>query len=181
MLKKETLSYYQAWIDLYDGAAQEAIKRLPSEPWSTSDPQGVLLQAQIYGLAGQQQLEKSCYESAMKILKARIQQRPEEAGYHSSLGIAYAGLGRKQDAIREGKAGVDLMPIGKDALNGFSQVEELARIYAMVGEYDESIRLLEYLMSIPGDLGIGALRLDPAWKPLRDKPRFQTLLLKYGG
>jgi hypothetical protein len=36
-------------------------------------------------------------------------------------------------------------------------------------------------MSIPGDLGIGALRLDPAWKPLRDNPRFQALVHKYGG
>jgi TolB-like protein/Tfp pilus assembly protein PilF len=181
MLKKETLSYYRALIDSYDEAAQEVIKRLPSESWNISDPQGVLLQAQIFGLAGQKQLEKSCYESALKMFMARIQQRPEEANYHSSLGIAYAGLGRKQDAIREGQAGVDLMPVSKDALNGFSRVEELAHIYAMVGEYDEAIRLLEYLMSIPGDLGIGALRLDPAWKPLRDKPSFQALLHKYGG
>jgi serine/threonine-protein kinase len=175
------LSYYRAWIDLYDGAVQEAIKRFPSESWNTSDPQELLLQAQIYGQAKQLQLEKSCYESAAKMLSAMIRKRPEEAGYHSSLGIAYAGLGKKQDAIREGKAGVDLMPVSKDALNGFSGVEQLARICAMVGEYDESIRLLDYLMSVPWDLGIGDLRLDPDWKPLRDKPRFQALLHKYGG
>jgi serine/threonine-protein kinase len=141
----------------------------------------MLLQAQIYSQVRQLQLEKSCYESVIEMLVPMIQKRPEEAQYHGSLGIAYAGLGRKQDAIREGKAGVDLMPVSKDALNGFFQVEQLARIYAMVREYDEAIRLLEYLMSIPGDLGIGALRLDPAWKPLRNNPRFQALLHKYGG
>jgi len=50
----------------------------------------------------------------------------------------------------------------------------------MVGEYDEAIRLLEAAMSQPGYLGIGALRLDPTWKPLRDKPGFQALVRKYG-
>jgi hypothetical protein len=73
-----------------------------------------------------------------------------------------------------------MLPLSKDAF-GFNRIERLARIYVMVGEYDEAIRLLEHLMSIPGDLGIGALRLDPAWKPLRDNPRFQALLHKYGG
>jgi hypothetical protein len=50
----------------------------------------------------------------------------------------------------------------------------------MVGEYDEAIRLLEDLMSMPTGLGVGALRLDPAWKPLHNNPRFQALLYKYG-
>ncbi|NWG13936.1 MAG: hypothetical protein HXY20_10425 [Acidobacteria bacterium] len=49
----------------------------------------------------------------------------------------------------------------------------------MVGEYDAALDHLEYLMSIPGDLGVGALRLDPAWNPVRDHPRFQALIRKY--
>jgi hypothetical protein len=72
-------------------------------------------------------------------------------------------------------------PVSKDAIGGFYRIEELARIYAIVGEYDEAVRLLEHLISIPGDLGIGALRLDPVWTALRDHPRFQALLRKYGG
>jgi len=167
--------------DLYEGTIHEPIERLPYERWGASKLQGILLQARIYRQAGQPRLEKSCYESAIKMLMPMIRLRPEEASYHSDLGISYAGLGRKQDAIREGRAGVALMPVSKDALVGFSQVEELARIYAMVGENDEAIRLLEYLMSVPGYLGIGALRFDPAWNPLRNRPRFQALLQKYGG
>jgi tetratricopeptide (TPR) repeat protein len=129
----------------------------------------------------QPQLARSYYDSASKMAEARVRQQPEEALFHSSLGMAYAGLGRKQDAIREGKAGVDLLPVSKDAYRGFYRVEELARIYAMVGDYEAAISQLEYLMSIPGDLGVGALRLDPAWKPLRNHPRFQNLLRRYGG
>jgi len=162
------------------------VTRLSSESWEAFESQfwfvpKALLQGQIYGLMNQPQLARSQYESARKMLEARVRQRPEEALFHSSLGIAYAGLGRKQDAIREGKAGVNLLPVSKEAYRGFYRVEELARIYAMVGDYEAAISQLEYLMSIPGDLGVGALRLDPAWKPLRNHPRFQELLRRYGG
>jgi serine/threonine-protein kinase len=175
------VSSSRALLDLYEGIIHEPIEQLPYETWGAFELQGILLQARLYRQANQPRLEKSCYESAVRMLRPMIRNRPDEASYHSSLGIAYAGLGRKQEAIREGRAGVALMPVTKDALVGFSQVEELARIYAMVGEYDEGIRQLEYLMSIPDHLGIGALRLDPAWEPLRHKPKFQALLRKYGG
>ena len=115
-------------------------------------------------------MEKSCYEAAEKIILAKLEQNPKGlaiGNYHSALGIAYAGLGRKQEAVREAKKGGD--PLSQ------------ARIYAMVGERDEAIRLLEDQMSQPTGLGIGALRLDPVWNPLRNHPRFQALLQKYGG
>ncbi len=166
-------AYCRVLIDLYDGAIQEAIQRLPSEPWEALEvPAGyipkALVQAQLYGLAGQPRMEKSCYETAVKMTMAKMRQGAKglaAANYHATLGIAYAGLGRKQDAIREGKASADRI--------------SLARIYTMVGEYDEAIRLLETEMS-SGYLGIGSLRLDPSWKPLRDRPAFQALLRRYG-
>jgi TolB-like protein/Flp pilus assembly protein TadD/predicted Ser/Thr protein kinase len=184
-----SITYVRTWVDLYDGNIQEPIRRLSSESWEAVEAPGfyipkALLLAQIYGLARQSQLEKKFYEAAAKMTIARMRRRPEglaEGNYRASLGIAYAGLGRKQDAIREGKAAVDLTQANKDALNGFARALELARIYAMVGEYDEAIHLLEDLMARPSYLAIAALRLDPAWKPLRDKPRFQALLHKYGG
>jgi len=180
------ITYSRALLDLFDGAFHEAVTRLSSESWEAFESQfwfvpKALLQGQIYGLMNQPQLARSYYDSARKMAEARVRQQPEEALFHSSLGMAYAGLGRKQDAIREGKAGVDLLPVSKDAYRGFYRVEDLARIYAMVGDYEAAISQLEYLMSIPGDLGVGALRLDPAWKPLRNHPRFQELLRRSGG
>jgi tetratricopeptide (TPR) repeat protein len=115
------------------------------------------------------------------MMTENLKREPQNASYHSDLGIALAGLGRKQEAIQKGLEAVDLQPASKDAIDGFSHVEALARIYTMVGEYDEAIRRLQYLMSIPGVLGIGALRLDPAWKPLHHKAEFQALLRKVSG
>ena len=92
------------------------------------------------------------------------------------MGIAYAGMGRKADAISEGKRALALLPVSKEAYAGAFRVEEMARIYAMVGEREAAVDQLEYLMSIPFDLAAPGLRLDPAWDSLRDHPRFQKLV-----
>ena len=65
-----------------------------------------------------------------------VKQRPDDHRIHSSLGIVYAALGRNEEAIREGKLGVELFPVSKDALIGPYRVEDLALIYVLVGEHD---------------------------------------------
>ena len=66
-----------------------------------------------------------------------------------------------------------MLPVSKEAMRGPSRVEDLARIYVMVGEHDAAIDQIEFLLSIPGPLSIPLLRLDPAWNPLRNHPRFK--------
>jgi tetratricopeptide (TPR) repeat protein len=122
------------------------------------------------------ELANKYYDEARNILEAKIQQEPNDARFHSTLGIAYARLGRKEDAISKGKMGVKLLPLTKDALRGYARVGDLAQIYVMVGEFDLAIDQIEYLLPIPGDLSIPLLQLDPAWAPLRDQPRFKKLL-----
>ncbi len=61
----------------------------------------------------------------------------------------------------------------KDVLEGPSRIVDLARIYVMVGEYDDAIEQLELILSIPYEISIPLLKLDPAWDPLRNNPRFQ--------
>ncbi len=167
-------------LHMFDGDYQEALNRLSSYEPEAFETQfyfipKALKYAQIYGLMGNQQHKETYYESARITLEAKIQQSPEDERFHSSLGIAYAGLGRKEDAIREGDRGVELLPISKDAWRGQYRVEDLAHIYVMVGEYDLAIDKLEYLLSIPGEMSIHLLRLDPAWDLLRDHPRFKKL------
>jgi serine/threonine-protein kinase len=122
------------------------------------------------------QLEQASYDTARALLETKLQDQPQDARLHSSLGIAYAGLGRVEEAIRAGKMGVELLPVSKEAWSGAWRVEDLARIYVMVGEYDAAIDQLEFLLSRPGELSVGLLRLDPTWEPLREHPRFQRLL-----
>ena len=99
----------------------------------------------------------------------------------SSLGIVYAGLGRKEAAVREGKLGVELFPVYKDAFIGSIREEDLAFIYTLVGEYDLALDKLKYLLSISSmTMSVPMLRLDPRWDPLREHPRYKDLLRKAG-
>ena len=125
---------------------------------------------------GNREVEQRYYTSAQTILESKIREDPNDARFHSSLGITYAGLGRKDDAIREGRLAVELLPVTKDAWIGSWRLEDLAHIYTMVGEYDLATEQLEYLLSIPCEVSIPLLRLDPIWDPLRDLPRFQKLI-----
>ena len=105
-----------------------------------------------------------------------VKGEPDYAPYHSILGRAYAGLGRKATAIREGERAVELLPVSKSATGGTYRLQALAHIYILVGEYDQAIDQLEYLLSIPSYVSIWRLKLDPLYDPLREHPRFQRLL-----
>ncbi|MHC4507874.1 MAG: protein kinase domain-containing protein [Planctomycetota bacterium] len=170
-------------IDAFDGNYQEALDRLSLKSQDIDNQYyfipNALRYARIYRYMGNNQKAKEYYEQARDILKSKIADDPNDARFHSSLGIAYAALGRKEDALREGKLAVELLPVTKEAMRGLWRVEELARIYVMVGEYDKAIDQLEDLLPRPGWMSIPLLRLDPAWGPLRDHPRFQKLVEKY--
>ena len=161
-----------------------ALNRLASEPAEAFEGQFLYVPkaqwyAQVYGLVGDRRLERVYYDSARTAMEALVRDRPEDARFHGALGIAYAGLGRKEDAIREGELAVELLPVSKEAWRGAYRVEDLARIYTMVGEYDRAIDRLEYLLSIPIDLSAPILEIDPIWDPLRDNPRFEALLAQF--
>jgi hypothetical protein len=101
---------------------------------------------------------------------------PDDAHELSALGVIDAALGRKEDALREGRRAVELMPIAKDSLEAPPLVCNLAWIYARTGERDLAISQLEILAKIPCGPSYGCLRLDPVWDSLRGDPRFEKVV-----
>ncbi len=90
-----------------------------------------------------------------------------------------AGLDRKEDALREGRRAIELLPITKDALNGTELKRNLAIIYAWIGEKELALKELADALQLPGVfLTYGELRLHPYWDSLRDDPRFDELVEK---
>jgi len=179
--RDEWIALRSVMLDVLDENYPGALDRLSSYESEAFDTQfyfipKALLSGQIYGLMGNQQLALAQYESARSILEAKKQEEPEDARFRSSLGIVYAGLGRREDAIQEGELGVELLPVAKDAWRGCYRVEDLARIYAMVGRPDAAIEKIEYLLKRSGELSVPLLRIDPTWDPLRDHPRLKKLL-----
>jgi TolB-like protein len=99
----------------------------------------------------------------------------------SYLGLAYAGLGDRAEALKAANAAASQMPMTRDPIVGAFQLERLARVEAQVGHPGNAIAHLVQLMQAAGGetLSITTLRIDPAWDPLREDPRFQALLRKY--
>jgi tetratricopeptide (TPR) repeat protein len=124
-------------------------------------------------------LGRAYYDSARVMLETASKNRLSDGRYHSLLGIAYAGLGRYEDAIRLAEEAVEMSPVDKDALYGPYWVANLAEVHLMAGNHDEAIDQLERLLSLPAVESIPLLQVDPIWDPLRDHPRFQALVAKY--
>ncbi len=136
-----------------------------------------LLVAQIYRFMKKDSLARKKYDSALQILQGKIADHPEDSRLYSALGLAYAGLGRKADAIREGKRGVELLPISKEAWRGSYRFFDLAHIYVMVGEQKLALDAIEELLEKPTDvLSIELLKHDPTWDLLRENQHFQKIL-----
>jgi TolB-like protein/Flp pilus assembly protein TadD len=139
----------------------------------------LLFRGQVQMLMGQADLARRSYEAARLELEKRIAQDPKDAGSHSSLGMAYAGLGRRAEAVREAKLACELAPASKDALEALVPLENLAHVYTMVGQPGEAIAVLDDKLSRVGSFTTRKVRLDPTWDPLRSDPRFQALLTKW--
>jgi len=129
-----------------------------------------------YHFLNQPELARLSFDSARIFLENELKKRPDDPRLHSSLGIVYAGLGRKEEAVGEGQLAVKLYPISKDVFFGASYLEHLARIYVMVGEYDKAVDTYEELLSIPFFISYQSLCIDPWLDVLRNHPRFKRLL-----
>jgi Predicted integral membrane protein len=119
---------------------------------------------------------REAFERARAIAERAVQESPDDASRHAQLGAALAGLGRKEEAIREGRRAAELLPETKDAFDGPAITIALAQIYTWTGEKDQAIQLLEHSLSTPAGISIPLLKLDPVWDPLRGDPRFEALL-----
>jgi hypothetical protein len=92
------------------------------------------------------------------------------------LGLIDAGLGRKEEALREGRRAVELLPAEKDAVFGPLMVEYLAMIAAWVGDNALACEQLDIAIRHTNSVSYGQLKLLPSWDPLRGDPRFEKIV-----
>jgi TolB-like protein/class 3 adenylate cyclase/Tfp pilus assembly protein PilF len=132
------------------------------------------------GVAAQMRGEIAAAHAAFTKARAEtaklIADQPDYAEALCVLGMADAALGNKEDAIREGRRAIELLPVSKNAITGPSLIEYLALIDAWTGEKDLAFHQLAVAASIPGFLSYGELRLHPYWDPLRGDPRFEKIV-----
>jgi serine/threonine-protein kinase len=162
----------------FEGSDRALTEAAPTaDGWQGSYPVSVL-RALSLTWTGRSAAARDLVAADLPSLEGRVLERPDDASAHSGLGLAYALLGRGDEAVREGVRATELVPISQNAYDGPVPLTDLARIYTLVGALDLAVDQLETLLSIPGDLSVNEIRLDPIWDPLREAPRFQQLVAK---
>jgi serine/threonine protein kinase/tetratricopeptide (TPR) repeat protein len=150
---------------------------LKSSPDLFGDDRGAwgLALAQLYSLRGDSTRARAYADSARVALAETLRGAPDDPQMAAMHGVALAYMGRRDEAVRDGKRGVALLPISKDAYIGPYIQHQLARIYVLVGEPEKALDQLEPLLKMPYFLSPGWLRIDPNFGPLRGNPRFERL------
>ncbi|PYJ92948.1 MAG: hypothetical protein DME62_10680 [Verrucomicrobia bacterium] len=127
---------------------------------------------------GDKQKAQAAFAAARNKMEATLGDKPKDADYFAEVATLDAGLGRKEDAVREARRAIELQPIAKDSLNGPRWVANLALVYAWTGERDRALEQLEVVATIPGE-GVptyGDLLLNPCWDSLRGDKRFDKIV-----
>ena len=181
-LGRGELELLLARLALIEGDPRTALKRLTATEAPALNFHEVFVPkaemvAEAHAALGDAAAARIYYDSARVLVEQRLRESPETATLHSSLGIALAGLGRREEAVREGRRGVELLPVSRDALDGPNRIRDLARIYVMVGDHQAALDQLEVLFALPGwnPLSPPLLRADRFWAPLSRYPRFRRL------
>ena len=125
------------------------------------------------------------FTAAVPAIEGWVRDEPAESNRHAQLGLLYAYMQRKEDALREGRRAAELEPESQNAFHGANIAAYLALIHALLGERDEAITLIERLLCAPGpvswpdfpqNITQADLRLRWEWDSLRSDPRFQKIL-----
>ena len=123
------------------------------------------------------------FEAARPALEKTVADSPQDSTRHAQLGLLYAFMGRKEDALREGRRAVELLPIARDVIEGAIAQAFQALIFARTGETDRAISEIERLLTTPfaldyadDSITLSDLRTRWEWDPLRNDPRFQKIL-----
>jgi tetratricopeptide (TPR) repeat protein len=159
------------------GDAQEIVARLPdvlsSQYHWTPKP---LYEAETLSASGDSESARAKYQEAAGILEPLVERTPDDERYRASLAWVYAGLGRRDDAVREGRRAAEIMSRDRDALGGPMFLFNLAAVHAGLGEVEEAVEVLEDLFSAPARFAPHMIEDHFLFRPIRDDPRFQALI-----
>ena len=119
---------------------------------------------------------RAAFTAARAEQEKAVQSQPNYGPALCALGLIDAGLGRKEEALREGRRAVELLPVEKDALNGPLMITYLAMIAAWAGDKDLACEQLAIAIRPASTVSYGQLKLLPYWDPLRGDPRFEKIV-----
>jgi len=140
----------------------------------------ILNRASVEGLIARIRGDAAAAQAAFTTARAQqeeaVRAQPDYAPALGALGLIDAGLGRKEDALREGRRAVELLPVERDAFGGSDMIQFFSVICAWTGEKELALQQLDILTRIPSSVTYGRLKLHPFWDPLHGDPRFEKIV-----
>jgi TolB-like protein/Tfp pilus assembly protein PilF len=167
---------YQEVMQLAQSIPDESLAAIPGAPAGKYYAIGVAQK----GL-GDDAAARTAFLQAKNILEEELKQKPDDAGLHIQLAKLLARLGEKDAGVAEAQRATDLRPESKDAFDGPRVTEDVAQVYAIIGDNARAIELLDGLLSRATGVTLQSLKVNPAWDPIRNDPAFQALFAKYAG
>ena len=162
-----------------DPATRSAMEQLAVRDFEDDTALYALTKAEWYRLRGTPSLVRIYSDSARAPLEVELRRSQALPWRRAFLGYAYAGLGRRDDAVREALEVERMVPPSTEPMQRAFAAFAVARIYAMVDDRPAAIRQLEQLLATPSLVSVPLLRADPTWDRLRGEPAFQQLLARY--
>ena len=167
----------QVWVELF---ARDFVRASQLLFQDTSSGKQTYDNAFLDGLIARAQGDVAKAISSFQLARDRalrtLGERPNNPEAICNLSVADAGLGRKDDAVREAKRAVELCPMSQDAIEGAYYETMLAMVYAWTGERDAALSILEKMVRLPRSQNWGELRFSPLWDDLRKDARFEQML-----
>jgi tetratricopeptide (TPR) repeat protein len=119
---------------------------------------------------------RSSFQLARDRMTMKLREHPYDPELISNLSVADAGIGLKENALREARRAIELCPLSRDAVDAPGYQTMLALVYAWTGEHDAALTQLEKIVRLPRGPDYSELRFNPWWDEIRTDPRFDTLL-----
>jgi serine/threonine-protein kinase len=140
-----------------------------------------LMRARLYESMGERRLARASYATAASVLHDSVDAHPSDPHIRMALGLAYAGMGRTSEALREARRAMELAPTARGSEVATVVMGGAAEVFAKVGETDAALEQLELLFSMPAGrtVSVALLRVWPGFDPLRSDPRFEELLTRF--
>jgi tetratricopeptide (TPR) repeat protein len=127
-------------------------------------------------LKGDAAAARAAFTAAHTQQEEVLRTQPDDGPVLCVLGLIDAALGRKEDALQEGRRALELTPAEKDSLDAADVLYFYAVLCAWVGERDLAIEQLETSAKLPGGVSYAEIRLDPHWDPLRGDSHFEKIV-----
>jgi TolB-like protein/Tfp pilus assembly protein PilF len=137
-----------------------------------------LMRAMVLHFAGSPEARQA-FENARAEFEQKVREFPENAALQACLGEVLAHLGERDAAVAAIARAQQLLPESVDAMDGPMITALVMQAYIALGDNDRALQLLDHLLTVPSDVTVPLVRLDPVADPLRSDPRLEQILAKH--